>query len=382
MNQTTNPTPRNTTLHPAVFTTEIAAPSSGPATAGESPSSFIVTPNTPLQVGEVASPVAGPTTTTGALKSSLLTASGRKRCESSITLRRRITYPTTVRATAKTRALMDMLIAASKSALMTPALVESIGSATVFDDELDLLASCRVRDELETHGIRPKSSEDGIDLKSCPTAALRQVVCRVTGTYSDGERAMRIMQRCMSAAVQLRTSPVPATHAAAMRRLNEVLGAKLASLGAYDPQLPCEVARAPKSIDAFRACVMIITVEGIFRVQKPLAAEFTNGVHALGFLDARKGGWPVPEAGMRLLERAVEDLEPCTVSWPPVRLPNIATWTSGRPFLLATIARECGIDENRLRGQHVGWWQVAQDERYRQTYGKLPPRPKAGSLIQ
>lgn len=378
MSQSASPTSPNTILSPTVFAPVASVAESGLPADGRCLSGFTVTTGAPLQAGTFDAPSAA----VDAPKSSFLTVRGRKRCESSITLRRRIGYSVTVHATAKTRAVMDILIAASKSALATPALVASIGEATVFNDELDLVASCRVRCELEAHGIRAESPDDGIDLKACPTAALRQVVCRVTGTYSDGERAMRIMQRCMSAAVQLRTSPVPAVHAAATRRLNDVLGAKLASLGAYDPQLPCEIARSPKAIDRFRECVMIMTVDGIFRVQKRLAAEFTNAVRALGYLDPRNGGPPVPEAGVRLLERAIEDLEPCTVSWPPVSLPNIATWTSGRPFLLATVARECGIDESLLRGQHAGWWQIARDERYRQTYGRLPPRPKAGSLIR
>lgn len=307
----------------------------------------------------------------------------RKRCQASLKTPRKIAYSVTaVTATAQTRVVMDKLVTASKQASPHRVLANNVAWLISMEGSIwDMHAAHRARAELARHGVGTGSPEDVINVAKCPRAALRDATCRATETYSDAQRARRIMQKLLGAAEILRATPVPSSHAKAIGVLNCVLGDELASLRAYDPHLPWIIATAPKSIDWFRDCTLLLTAEGMFGVYEALENDFTKGLHAIGFVRARKSSAPVKEAGTRLLKRAIHDLEPQYTSWAPhVRQPNIATWTSGRAFLLPMIAFG-NADEKKLRGAHADWRRVAQDQDFRRRYGRLPPKPTASTSV-
>ncbi|HVJ92597.1 MAG TPA: hypothetical protein VM580_22500 [Labilithrix sp.] len=252
-------------------------------------------------------------------------------------------------ATGATRAVMDKLVAASTQALSRPHLESRVKSMiSVAGSVEDMNAAARARIGLQMHGVGTGSPVDEISVVDCSQSALRWAICCSTETISDGQRALRIVQRIFCGAKMLRAlQSVPANHVHARKLVNDVLATVLARLSQDDPLLPWLIARRPKAMDRLRMILLRIAAVGIFGIQYAWEKDFRPAIRLLGFLSCRKGRRPVPEASVRLLERAIEDVDLHILALP-----------DGRQRLLPIIACEAFATDNDLRAEHAGWRRV------------------------
>lgn len=285
----------------------------------------------------------------------VLKGANRKRCAGSLRVPRRIAYSVTLVTTGQTRAVMNKLVAASKRAFKRSALERDVAwRISIAGSIWEMSASHRTRASLALHGVGTGSPEDEIDLSTCSMAALREAVCGATDTYSDAQRALRIAQACLGAALELRAMPIPAVHTCAMATVNDVLGDALGGLARFDPLLPWMLAQTPQAIDRLRDCVLFAAAEGVFGMLfEAWENTFTKALHLLGFIRPARGHRvPVDQASTTLLKRALADIDL-----------HVLTWTSApRKLLLPMIAREAVLDDEGLRGPHEPWRKVRHDE--------------------